>query len=67
MAQQRPAREVEHVEGNHVGSIVRQLLSKFDSNHVYPLFAARNLGFLTSLLAILWGESRVDYKSVVNG
>ena len=48
-----------HVEGNHVGNIVRQHLSKFDSNHVYPLFATRKLAFSTSLLIILWGESRV--------
>ena len=60
------AGEGEHVEGTHVGSIVRQHLSKFDSNHVYPLFATRKLAFSTSLLIILWGESRVDYKSVVN-
>jgi hypothetical protein len=53
-------------EGEHVGSIVRQHLSKFDSNHVYPLFATRKLAFSTSLLIILWGESRVCTKSVVN-
>jgi len=43
-----------HVEGNQVGSIVRQHLSKFDSNHVYPLFATRKLALSTSLLIILW-------------
>ena len=58
--------EGEHVEGNHVRSIVRQHLSKFDSNHVYPLFATRKLAFSTSLLIILWGEPRVDYKPAVN-
>lgn len=60
------AGEGEHVEGNHVGSIVRQHLSKFDSNHVYPLFATRKLAYSTSLLIILWGESRVVHKSVVS-
>ena len=60
------AGEREHVEGNHDGSIARQHLSKFDLNHVYPLFATRKLALSTSLLIILWGESRVDYKSVVN-
>jgi hypothetical protein len=58
--------EGEHVEGIHAGSIVRQHLSKFDSNHVYPLFATRKLAFSTSLLIILWGESRMCIKSVVN-
>jgi hypothetical protein len=29
----------EHSEGNYVGNVVRQHLSNFDSNHVYPLFA----------------------------
>lgn len=55
--------------GEGDGSIVRQQLSKFDSNHVYPLFATRKLAFSTSILIILWGELRVDYnfkKSVVN-
>jgi hypothetical protein len=50
-------------EGNHVGSVVRQHLFKFDSNHVYPLFATRKLAYSTSLLIILWGESRDDYQS----
>ena len=58
--------EGNHVEGNHVGSMVRQHLSKFDTNHVYPLFATRKLALSTSLLIILWGESRVDFKSIVN-
>lgn len=60
------AGEGEHVEGNRVGGIVRQHLSKLDSNHVYPLFATRKLAVSTSLLIILWGESRVVYKSVAN-
>lgn len=56
--------ERERVEGNHVGSIVRQHLSrKFESNHVYPLFATRKLAFSTSILIILWGELRVYYYS----
>ena len=55
----------EHSEGNYVGNVVRQHLSKFDSNHVYPLFATRKLAYSTSLLIILWGESSVDYKIVV--
>ena len=50
------AGEGEHVEGNHDGSIVRQHLTKFDSNHVYPLFATRKLAFSTSVLIILWGK-----------
>ena len=56
----------EQPQGNLVGSVVRQHLSKFDSNHVYPLFATRKLAYSTSLLIILWGESRVDYKPVVD-
>jgi hypothetical protein len=55
-------------EGEHDGIIVRQHLFKFDSNHVYPLFATRKLALSTSVLIILWGESGVgcDFKSVVN-
>ena len=45
-------------EGHHIGSVLQQHLHKFDSNHVYPLFATRKLAFSTSLLIILWGESR---------
>jgi len=41
-------------EGNFVGTVVRQHLSKFDSNHVYPLFATRKLAYSTSLLITLW-------------
>ena len=63
------AGEREHVEGNHDGSIVRQHFSRFDSNHVYPLYATRKLAISTSILIILWCESRADYnlKSVANG
>ena len=58
--------ERNHVRGNHVGSMFRHHLFKFDTNHVYPLFSTRKLALSTSLLIILWGESRVDYKPVVN-
>ena len=57
------AGEGEHVEANRDGSIVQQHLFKFNSNHIYPLFATRNLAFSTSILIILWGESRVNYNS----
>ena len=59
------AREGED-SGNFVGTVVRQHLSKFDSNHVYPLFATRKLAYSTSLLITLWGGSRVDYQTVVD-
>jgi hypothetical protein len=48
--------EREHVEGNHERSTVRQHLSKIGSNHIYPLFATRQLAVSTSKLIILWGE-----------
>jgi hypothetical protein len=35
----------EHSEGNYVGNVVRQHLSKSDSKHVYPLFSARKLAY----------------------
>jgi MFS family permease len=41
-------------EGNFVGTVVRQHLAKFDSNHVSPLFATRKLAYSTSLLITLW-------------
>ncbi|KAF8808500.1 MFS general substrate transporter [Phlegmacium glaucopus] len=34
--------------------VVKRQLSKFDSNHVSPLFATRKLAYSTSLLIILW-------------
>ena len=56
--------EGERAERYHVGGIVRRYLSKkFDSNHVYPLFATRKLAFSTSTLIILWGELRARYSS----
>ena len=59
--------EEETLGGNRVGKVVRQHLSKFDSNHVYPLFATRKLAYSTTLLIILWGEWRgLDYKKKKN-
>ncbi|KAF8798674.1 MFS general substrate transporter [Phlegmacium glaucopus] len=40
--------------GSYAGRVIREQLSKFDSNHVYPLFATKKLAYSTSLLIILW-------------
>lgn len=46
--------EEKEPEGNYTTGVIRQHLSKFDSNHLYPLFATRKLAYSTSLLIILW-------------
>jgi len=48
------AKTAEQPQGHHVGSVLQQHLHKFDSNHLYPLFATRKLAYSTSLLIILW-------------
>ena len=52
--------------GHQIGSVVRQHLSKFDSNHVYPLFATRKLAYSTSLLIILWGKLNIRLLNLTN-
>ena len=51
--------KVEEEPQEYIGRIVRS------TNHIYPLFATRKMAYLTSLLIILWGEFRVDHKTVV--
>ena len=37
-------------------AVAMRKLSKFDANHVKPLFATRKLAYSTSILIVLWGE-----------
>ena len=37
-------------------------LSKFDANHVKPLFATRKLAYSTSILIILWGGCSTCFR-----
>lgn len=38
------------------GEVVLRHLSKFDGNHIKPLFATRRIATSTTLLVVLWGE-----------
>lgn len=41
---------------DHAKDVFRRHLSRFDGNHIKPLFATRRIATSTTLLIILWGK-----------